>query len=225
MNKKYVLIILIIAIFIYFIITYIYFNFITKDNIENVIVIKEDLCRGQKIEEKNYIQVSIRSGNINNVASVDDISNKVLNCDLKRGQILLKDYCINAEEYISSTNLKEIICLNIENSDDFVSYQVVKDSTVNVYYTGKTELATSIAEEINVSNVKSNDNTGYISFKLLENVKIIDVFDKYGNKVDKKKENMDKIDVYSIMIEVEKEMITRINNLKNYGKFSLSIIK
>lgn len=225
MNKKYVLIILIIAIFIYFIITYIYFNFITKDNIENVIVIKEDLCRGQKIEEKNYIQVSIRSGNINNVASVDDISNKVLNCDLKRGQILLKDYCINAEEYISSTNLKEIICLNIENSDDFVSYQVAKDSTVNVYYTGKTELATSIAEEINVSNVKSNDNTGYISFKLLENVKIIDVFDKYGNKVDKKKENMDKIDVYSIMIEVEKEMITRINNLKNYGKFSLSIIK
>lgn len=225
MNKKYVLIILIIAIFIYFIITYIYFNFITKDNIENVIVIKEDLYRGQKIEEKSYIQVSIRSGNINNVASVDDISNKVLNCDLKRGQILLKDYCINAEEYISSTNLKEIICLNIENSDDFVSYQVAKDSTVNVYYTGKTELATSIAEEINVSNVKSNDNTGYISFKLLENVKIIDVFDKYGNKVDKKKENMDKIDVYSIMIEVEKEMITRINNLKNYGKFSLSIIK
>lgn len=225
MNKKYVLIILIIAIFIYFIITYIYINFITKNNLENVIVIKEDLCRGQKIEEKNYIQVSIRSGNINNVASIDDISNKVLNCDLKRGQILLKDYCINIEEYISSTNLKEIICLNIENSDDFVSYQVAKDSTVNVYYTGKTELATSIAEEINVSNVKSNDNTGYISFKLLENVKIIDVFDKYGNKVDKKKENMDKIDVYSIMIEVEKEMITRINNLKNYGKFSLSIIK
>ena len=36
---------------------------------------------------------------------------------------------------------------------------------------------------------------------------------------------MDKLDVYSIMIEVEKEMITRINNLKNYGKFSLSIIK
>ena len=59
MNKKYVLIILIIAMFIYFIITYIYFNFITKDNIENVIVIKEDLYRGQKIEEKNYIQVSI----------------------------------------------------------------------------------------------------------------------------------------------------------------------
>ena len=138
MNKKYVLIILIIAMFIYFIITYIYFNFITKDNIENVIVIKEDLYRGQKIEEKNYIQVSIRSGNINNVASVDDISNKVLNCDLKRGQILLKDYCINAEEYISSINLKEIICLNIENSDDFVSYQVAKDSIVNVYYTGKT---------------------------------------------------------------------------------------
>ena len=46
MNKKYVLIILIIAMFIYFIITYIYFNFITKDNIENVIVIKEDLYRG-----------------------------------------------------------------------------------------------------------------------------------------------------------------------------------
>jgi SAF domain len=225
MNKKYVLIILIIAMFIYFIITYIYFNFITKDNIENVIVIKEDLYRGQKIEEKNYIQISIRSGNINNVASVDDISNKVLNCDLKRGQILLKDYCINAEEYISSTNLKEIICLNIENSDDFVSYQVAKDSIVNVYYTGKTEFATSIAEEINVPNIKSNDNTGYISFKLLENVKIIDVFDKYGNKVNKKKENMDKLDVYSIMIEVEKEMITRINNLKNYGKFSLSIIK
>ena len=60
---------------------------------------------------------------------------------------------------------------------------------------------------------------------MLENVKIIDVFDKYGNKVNKKKENIDKLDVYSIMIEVEKEMITRINNLKNYGKFSLSIIK
>ena len=57
MNKKYVLIILIIAMFIYFIITYIYFNFITKDNIENVIVIKEDLYRGQKIEEKNYLKI------------------------------------------------------------------------------------------------------------------------------------------------------------------------
>lgn len=223
MNKKYVLIILVASILVYFFFSYIYNNLVIKNNMEIGFILKEDLNRGQDINENNLIKVDIKKGTLNNLAKIDDVSDKVLNCDLKRGQVLLKDYCINKDEYIFSNTENEIICLKIESSEDFVSYQVKKDSIVNVYYTGKFDMANKIINEMNLSNIKSNENSGYISVKLLENIKVIDVFDNYGNSI-KMYEDRNNLEINTIMIEVKKEMINKINNLKNYGKFSLSIV-
>lgn len=192
---------------------------------EEILVLEEDLVRGQKINESSYIKTQVRSGSIDNKMNESDLDNKVLNTDLKAGQILIKDHLIDEQDYMIVSKGKEVICIKIESTDDFVSYQVGIDSIVNIYYTGKSAMATDILDDTNLETIKSNENTGYITVKLLEEIKILNIFDKYGNKVDRKKNKESNVEIDAAMIEVERGLVEKINNLKNYGKFSLSIIK
>lgn len=222
MNKRYVLLIFIMSIIIYLFLTYIYNKLIVNSNMESCYILKEDLKKGQEIKEEFLLKVNIEKGIIKNVVNIDTINNKILNCDLKKGQVLLNDYCIGNDNYTPSIE-NEIICLKIECPEDFVSYQIGKDSIVNIYYTGNADMANNIITDMNLSNVKNDKETGYISIKMLENIRIIDVFDRYGNSIEEVKEN--KSEINSIMIEVKSELVNKINNLKNYGKFSLSIVR
>ena len=61
--------------------------------------------------------------------------------------------------------------------------------------------------------------TGYVTIRLLENAKIINCYDKYGEIVTTNGSTQ------TILLEVSKEESIKINNLKNCGKFSVSIIK
>ena len=143
---------------------------------------------------------------------------------------MLKENILSLQAYKKAEEGYEIISIPIRNSDDIASYQVRKYQRISLYYTGKTNLASNLLKELPLESVNSNQNSkleeGYTTVKLLENIAIMDIYDQYGNVITSnqiengKSEKMD-----TIMIEVKKDMALKINNLKQYGNFSIAIIQ
>lgn len=211
------------------------YNKINNDNFKEVLVLNNDVTRGENLESSDFNKVIIKDNNLfvdEEVLLLEDVQNFVLRKDLTKGAIVLKKDLIEKSKYNTIDNQTEIISINISNSDDIVSYQIEKNSIVNLYYTGKYELAKSVLKDLNLPNVSTkNENINkidgeYITVKLAENIKILDLFDKYGNAVDSKsynKNESNKID--TIMFSANNNMIMKIKNLKNYGEFSISVVK
>ena len=175
-------------------------------------------------------QISVNNLNfINEYSSLDlnSVNGKVLKCKLSKGQILTEDMFIKKEEYISSDNEKEIISIKVSNSDDIASFQVFSGSYINIYYTGKSAQVQNILNQVDGESISSSSQIeGYTTIKLLNEIEVLDVFDKYGNNLDKKTSaKNDSSIIDTIMLEVDKSKAMTINNLKNYGEFSVSIVK
>ena len=116
--------------------------------------------------------------------------------------------------------------IKIKNSEDCNSYNICKNSIVNIYYTGKFDLANELLKDLNTKNVISGGNPGYITTELIKNVKIINVYDKYGHEINiSNLQNNNEIIVDTIMISTNSQMAMKIYNLSRYGEFSLSALK
>lgn len=226
------LIILVSSIFIYLTLMFLYNKFITHD-CKEVFVLKEDLLRGETLQENSFERVSLKENKkffYEAFNLEENIEEYVLTKDLSKGCILLKEDVVKKTEYNNVSSDSEIISIKISNPDDIVSYQIEKDSIVNVYYTGKLDLAKGILNDIDLSYINTNSSNKidnqYMTIKLIENAKVINVFDKYGNVVKNNnhtKTESNKID--TVMFEVKKDLVMKINNLKKYGQFSISVMR
>lgn len=239
-SRKKVIYILLCTIIIYFLFNLIYQKYIVKNKIKNIYVIKSDVKRGQKVAHDNLEIMSVNSNSMDDInginntnntkylteKDIDKLDNKVFKFDFCSGQILSSDILIDQNEYIKSQNLTELISINIENAADAASYQITQGSIVNIYYTGKTLQASSIIDNMTNSNISSSSKTdGYTTVLLLEKVKIVGIYDKYGNTITStSKAKTDSSIIDTILIETEKSNIIKIINLKKYGSFSVAIV-
>ena len=132
---------------------------------------------------------------------------------------------IDKSEYICSKEDEEIVSIKIQNSENSSSYKISKDTMVNIYYTGKTEYANEILKNMDSVNVISGGESGYITVKLFDNIEIVDVYDKYGNKIEQGlvKEDSEKI-LDTVLINTNSQMAMMIYNLSRYGEFSISVL-
>lgn len=230
--KKYKrnLLILILSVCIYFVLTYLYNSLFTKDNMQEICILKKDYTRGSKIDKSDIITAKLKQLEIDSLVkyiSASDLDNFVISKDMEKGDILTNNSVIKNDEYIKSSDEKEIVSIKVVNSQDVASYQIGKNSVINIYYTGKTSQASTILNTMNIPSISSdNISDGYTTVKILENIKILNIFDKYGNKMNIKNEKKNETSIIdTIMIEVSKKDVASINNLSKYGTFSISIIK
>lgn len=234
MNYKKKIIILVCSVWVYLGLIFLYSRLNTHDYKE-AYVLKKDLLRGEWLKQGDFEKVYIKSNDMffnSDIFLLNENEQYVLNKDLSKGGILLKDHLISNSEYTKASQETEIISIKISNPEDIVSYQIEKNSVVNLYYTGNLELAKDILEELNLPFISTKQenisrvDSKYITMKLVENLKVINIFDKYGNVIESGKHlknETNKID--TIMFEVNKNLVMKINNLKNYGQFSISIIR
>lgn len=194
---------------------------------------KSDISKGQEINLKNVECLKIYNTNtLSNIFSIDinKIVGKVAKNDLKEGQVLKDNLVLEKEAYLKSSNEKELVSIKVSNSEDVASFQIDKDSIINIYYTGKTSQVQNFLKSTQLENLSSSSEIdGYTTIKLLNEVKVVNVFDKFGNKLKDKKEvsslkNESSL-VDTVMIDVEKSNVININNLKKYGDFSITLIK
>lgn len=211
--------VVIIAIVIYFTLSFIYNNFITKDDFKYVYLLDKKVSRGDMVLESDFVKMKIL-GDYSNKYLSEFTSDKVYSDDYMPGYIISNEMLISNEEYIQIDSNKELVSIKFDFSEDAASYQVEKGSVVNIFYSAKLFDVSEIINSINKENIISNklDNS-YVTVKLLEKAKIKNCYDKFG------KVAINSGVIETVLIEVSKEDSIMINNLKNYGKFSISIIK
>lgn len=229
MKYKRNIFILLTTFFIFILLKYIQANVLNSNKQVDVYIANTYIQKGDKITEDKINKIKVNLSLIQKleyINNLEELNNHVAKYDLLKGQILLNEIFQNSEQYVANNIQNELISLNVSNAYDFASYQITKDSTVNIYYTGKAEFVEKIINNIDRSSVIVSGDNGYISFKLLENVKIKNIYDKYGNIIsfnNNQKDNEVLID--SIVIEVDTNMAVNINNLKKYGEFSITVLK
>lgn len=213
---------------------YIY-NFVSLDKYYiEAFLVKEKFSRGDTLSINNLTKVYLKKDNnsvVENFVLEDDLEKYVASKDIDKGTLLVKDDLILENLYNNVEEDCEVISIKISNPEDVVSYQIEKDSIVNLYYTGKSEFASNILSDMKNSYVSTNKkvnslDTGFVTVKLADNIKVINLFDKYGNVIKDKntiKNELNKVD--TIMFKLKKELVMKISNLKNYGDFSVSIVK
>ncbi len=211
--------IVILAIVIYFVLTLCYKKFILKDECNYVYFLVKNVSRGDKVLESDLTKLKISNNTINEYLT-EYLQDGYFKDDYLEGSIVLKRMLIPRDEYIKANLDNEILSLKLNSAEDAVSYQIDKGSVINIFYSAKFAEVENILNNIdNVSIISNNLNSGYVTIKLLEKVEILNCFDKYGNVIEKGNA------FENILIQVSKEDSIKINNLKNYGKFSVSIIK
>ena len=225
--KKYILI-LIISIIIFFVLTYVYNNILNKDEYVEVFVLNETVIEGEKIDEGKISKIKILT-DINKfdfIRSDKELKNMVANNTIYKGSIILKSNLIDEVEYKNNKNL-EYVSIKVSSSDSSASYQVLPGSLINIYYSGKTDQINDLISSFNktFSYISSGMQESYMTVNLLENMYVIDTFNKSGISLNDKENLSGDVLIDTIMIKVDKDTALLINNLKKYGEFSFSIIK
>lgn len=229
--KKYI-IILIISVVIFLSLMFIYNNFIIKTEYLECFVIKSDSAMGQVIDQSNIEKCKIdkKIDGIEYITDINLYSDYVFKHDVKSGTILKDIDLIKADKYEVDKSY-EYISIKVTNAEDSVSYQVGKNKIVNLYYTAKTSQIEDIMQLFSYKEGEIKDyvilgtQEPFTTVKLLENIEIVDLFNKNGISVENKELLGTDTLIDTVMIKVKSDMAIRINNLKNYGSFSFSVVR
>ena len=191
-------------------------------NLGKIYVLKNNVQRGEKINSNDVFLVETDITNIN-FKCVDNVDNIVAKDSLGVGQILHEENVINESEYTTmSQENKERIAIKLSDLNTNMSCIFDKGSIINIYYTGRSSQLENIINNLKTPIIKSSSiSDSYTTIALMENVKVLNLYDKNGEKIENNIRQT--ISVDPIEIEVEQNMAVIIENLKNYGKFSVTV--
>jgi Flp pilus assembly protein CpaB len=71
--------------------------------------------------------------------------------------------------------------------------------------------------------MSSSNTESFVSASILENIEVIDIYDKNGYKINNGRSKNEGTIIDTVTIKVDKNMANILNNLKKYGEFSLTI--
>ena len=176
--KKHIYII-ILSIIVYFILMAINNKIIIKSDYDLGYIVIQDIKRGEIIDKNKISVIKISKGGKNNsISFCNSPIDKVSNCDLNSGQILLEDMVVDKNYYVMPSQDMELVSIKLASTEDESSYQIKKDSIVNIYYTSKTSQIVGLLNNRDFESISTNGIDGYSTIKLLENIKIVDVYNK-----------------------------------------------
>lgn len=220
MNYKKNLIILIIAIILYFVFNSIYNKVIKNDNYVDIYVLNKDVNRGQlvNLEDLNKVKVSknlkIQSFELNDEYVYKD--------KLYKNHILDKSILLEKSKYIQSD--LEIISIKLNSIENAGSYQIEEGSVVNIFYTAQATNVRNVLEKLSKDKIFIGEGSlEKVTVKLFENIKVLKTYDKNGAVTNLK--SIDNREIKTINVEVSKEEAILFNTLKDKGEFSISILK
>lgn len=176
--KKHIYIIVLSTI-IYFILITINNKVILKSDYDIGYIVTQDIKRGENIDKEKVSVIKVSKGaKDNSISFCSWPIDKISNCNLSSGQLILDGMVVDKQEYIMPNEDKEIISIKLDSSQDAASYQIQKDSIVNIYYTSKTNQIMDILNKNNLESICTNGIDGYSTIRLLEEVRVIDIYNK-----------------------------------------------
>lgn len=186
-------------------------------------VAKSDIERYEKVEDDMLKEVSIPMNLVMNmkiVQSIDEIEGKYAESKIYAGQILVKNQIGTKEELsiFEGEKGKEKIAIKIKSAENGVSYRIKERSLVNVYATLRTEYTNNVFAD-KARQYIGNDDDGYCTIKILENARVIGVFDNNGLQVNDKTEELIPD---TIMLSVSYDEARDINLIRDLASFNVT---
>jgi len=209
-NKtKKILISFVISLCIVLVFQFVFNNLFKSDN-ETIYFLNKDVYKGEKITKEDLKNVIVSSKLDMKDSFNIDYTNKVAKENLSKGQVLSKNNIIEKEELEETNEKYEYISIEIKSISQAVAYQLKKGDSINVYFTSR-----DISSENTSQSIVQNTKT----IKVLENKKIIGLYDSSGNEV------IDN-DVYNaIVLRVTTEEAMKLSNIKEEGNFNISLVR
>lgn len=207
------------TIIIFFGLTFVYEKIIVNSNLIEVLYIKKPVKRGEKISSENVNKIKIeKSMGLNFITNISD--NECFSNSYEIGNIVLREMIIAEESYMKIEENKEKISIKLDDSAAAVSYQIEKGSIVNIFYSSKLSDIKNIYNLMQKEKIVNNEyENGYVTIKLLENIKVLNCYNKLGENAS------DGEVIDTIMLELNKEEILTVNALKNSGEFRVTIVR
>lgn len=186
------------------------FNSMFKSDNKTIYVLNKDIYKGEKITKEDLKNITV-SNKLDMKDNFDiNYDNKVAKENLSKGQVLSNENISNKKDLGESGEKYEYVSIEIKNISDAMAYQLKKGDNINVYFTSR-----DIAGKNESGSIVQNTKT----IKVLENKNIIGVYDSSGNEVVSG-------DVYNaIILRVTNEEAINISNIKEEGKFNISLVK
>lgn len=186
------------------------FNSMFKSDNKTIYVLNKDIYKGEKITKEDLKNITV-SNKLDMKDNFDiNYENKVAKENLSKGQVLSNENISNKKDLGESGEKYEYVSIEIKNISDAMAYQLKKGDNINVYFTSR-----DIAGKNESGSIVQNTKT----IKVLENKNIIGVYDSSGNEVVSG-------DVYNaIILRVTNEEAINISNIKEEGKFNISLVK
>lgn len=212
--------VLILAFCIYAI-TYTIYNIISGINLySSIYVFNKPVYAGEVLNENDIVQIKVcKTDKIKNyVSDKNNVVGKVLTSNFSGGSLVYEDKLCSNEEYEKEKNT-ELVSIKIENQDKYIFKRYNGYDKFNIDYTGENEQLDSINNALKGMYVIKGSEK--FSVRIVENVSILNVYDIYGKEVPMEK--IENVDNLFLVCKVNKNLSVLINNLKDYGKFNLSI--
>lgn len=186
------------------------FNNLFRSKEQTIYILNKDIYTGEKITKQDLISITV-AGNLNMKDSFNiNYTNKVAKENLLKGQVLSKNNISKKEELEETEDKYEYVSIEIKSISQAVAYQLKKGDNITVYFTSG-----DITSENNSQSIVQNTKT----IKILENKKIIGLYDSSGNEV------TDSSVYNAIVLRVTDKEAASLFNIKEEGNFNISLVK
>lgn len=186
------------------------------------LILNEDVKANQKLTEDMFKTAELPVSYLSNtkiIESYNEIDGMYAKDDIYKTQIALK------EQFDTKENLmlfeiedgKERISLKVDAPENGLSFAIRENSTVNVYATIRSDYAKNFLPE-KERLIIGDEYDGYAVIKLLENIKVLGVFNVDGIEVESINDGI----IDSIMIPVTNEEAKQINLLRDIASFNIT---
>lgn len=225
MSLRKIIICLILAIVMFLLLNLISTKLFEKVNCHEIYILTKDVEEGTTLTSECYKKVEIKDNNFNTLdkdeISINQIENYIVKENCLTGQIITNTMLVHKDDYNKEKVDMEKVFIPIDSKQ--IIADIYKNATVNIYYTGRTSQLQDITKKLDVDTISSTSITdSYTTFSLIKEAKVIEAYDKNGNKIESTKGNI-ATSIETISIKVDQQMALLINNIRNYGNFSITI--
>ena len=212
----------ILTIIVFGISTYMQKKLINYEATISCLILSEDIYENEMVSKDKFKLANIPISVVATqkiVTDFSEIENLYAKDNIKKGQIAVRSQ-FDTKENLSIYEAeigKEKISIKVKSAENGVSYKIKENSYINVYATLRNELATNFLIQNDRLSI-GNEEDGYTVIKILNDVKVLGVFNVDGIEINQSEgENID-----SVLVSVTEEEAKQINLIREIANFNIT---
>ena len=212
----------ILTIIVFCISTYMQKKLINYEATISCLILSEDIYANELVSKEKFKLANIPISVVATqkiVTDFSEIENLYAKDNILKGQIAVRSQ-FDTKENLSiyeAEKGKEKISIKVKSAENGVSYKIKENSYINVYATLRSDLATNFLSQNDRLSI-GNEEEGYTVIKILNNVKVLGIFNVDGIEINQSEET----NIDSVLVSVTSEEAKQINLIREIANFNIT---